>query len=49
MFTQENTFDLAFETDAGFNSSLPYSMAVDANGIYRFNHQYDEQCVQLCL
>ena len=36
MFTQENTFDLAFETDAGFNSSLPYSMAVDGKGAYRF-------------
>jgi hypothetical protein len=41
MFTQENTLDLMFETDAGFNSSLPYSMGVDANGIYRFDHRYD--------
>jgi hypothetical protein len=41
MYTQENTFDLMFETDAGFNSSLPYSMEVDDNGIYRFNHRYD--------
>lgn len=40
MFTRENTLDLMFETDAGFNSSLPYSMAVDRNGIYRFNHRY---------
>ena len=41
MFTRENTLDLAFETDAGFNSSLPYSMAVDNQGVYRFNHAYD--------
>ena len=41
MFTQENTFDLAFKTDAGFNSSLPYSMGVDGNGVYRFNKQYN--------
>ncbi len=42
MFTQENTLDLAFETDGGFNSSLPYSMAVDGNGTYRFNHRYGD-------
>jgi len=40
MYTQENTLDLAFETDAGFNSSLPYSMSVEGNGTYRFNHYY---------
>ncbi len=40
MFTQENTFDLAFNTDARFNSSLPYSMEVDGNGVYRFTKPY---------
>jgi hypothetical protein len=40
MYTQENTLDLAFETNAGFNSSLPYSMGVGGNGIYRFDHRY---------
>jgi hypothetical protein len=40
MFTQENTLDLMFETNTGFNSSLPYSMGIDANGIYRFDHRY---------
>lgn len=40
MFTQENTLDLAFETDAGFNSSLPTSLDVDANGNYRFYQKY---------
>ncbi len=41
MFTRENTFDLAFETDAGFNSSMPYSLAADRNGNYRFYNPYD--------
>jgi hypothetical protein len=41
MFTRENTFDLAFETNAGFNSSIPYSMAADGNGNYRFYRPYD--------
>jgi hypothetical protein len=41
MFTQENTLNLMFETDAGFNSSLPYSMGVDGRGIYRFDHRYN--------
>ncbi len=49
MFTQENTFDLAFETDAGFNSSLPYSMGVEDNGIYRFNHRYDNSLAAMPL
>ncbi len=40
MFTHENTLDLMFQTDAGFNSSLPYSMSVEGNGSYRFNHYY---------
>jgi len=40
MFTEENTLNLMFETDGGFNSSLPYSMAVGADGIYRFNSRY---------
>ena len=40
MFTQENTLDLMFQTDGGFNSSAPYSMEVDGNGIYRFDHRY---------
>jgi hypothetical protein len=41
MFTQQNTFDLMFQTDAGFNSSMPYSLAVTNTGVYRFNHAYD--------
>jgi hypothetical protein len=41
MYTQENTFDLLFDVNARFNSSLPYSMGVGGQNIYRFNHMYD--------
>jgi hypothetical protein len=40
MFTQENTFNLAFQTDAGFNSSIPYSLGVTGDGSYRFYRPY---------
>jgi hypothetical protein len=40
MFTQPNTFDLDFRTDAGFNSSLPWSLGEDGNGNLRFYHAY---------
>jgi hypothetical protein len=40
MYTQENTFDLAFETNAGFRSSMPYSMGVTNDGAYRFFRAY---------
>jgi hypothetical protein len=40
MFTQPNTLDLLFEVNGGFKSSLPYSMEIDNQGIYRFNHRY---------
>ncbi len=40
MFTHPNTFDLDFETDAGFNSSLPYSLDQDQNGNLRIFHVY---------
>ncbi len=41
IFTQENTFDLLFDGESGFNSSLPYSLGVDQQGIYNFDHRYD--------
>lgn len=40
LFTQENTLDLLFDVNAGFKSSLPYSLGVDFSGTYRFNHRY---------
>jgi hypothetical protein len=41
MYTQENSLDLLFDVNGGFNSSLPYSLGVNNQGVYRFDHRYD--------
>ena len=41
LYTRENTLDLLFDGKSGFNSSLPYSMDIDGQGNYNFNHQYE--------
>jgi hypothetical protein len=41
MYTHENTLDLSFDVNGKFNSSLPYSLGVNGQGIYRFDHRYD--------
>jgi hypothetical protein len=40
LYTQANTLDLLFNLDAGFKSSLPYSLGLDDQGNYRFYSRY---------
>jgi hypothetical protein len=41
LFTAENTFDLMFDMNAGFRSSMPYSLTPQAGSTYRVNNYYD--------
>jgi hypothetical protein len=40
MFTADNTFDLLFDVDAGFRSSMPYSLIQDSGTRYRIGNLY---------
>lgn len=40
LFTAENTFDLLFDMDAGFRSSMPYSLVPETGNAYRVDNVY---------
>lgn len=40
LFTANNTFDLLFDVDAGFNSSMPYSLIQESGTRYRVGNLY---------
>lgn len=40
LFTQEHTFNLVFVNDIVVNSSLPYSLEIDAQGNYNITDEY---------
>jgi hypothetical protein len=41
MYIEDNTHDIVFAIDGGFNSSLPYSLRTENPGSYRFYKRYD--------
>jgi|WetSurSiteA1Bulk_404760.scaffolds.fasta_scaffold06087_2 hypothetical protein len=41
IYVDENSDDLIFEIDGGYNSSLPYSLQEESPGTYRFYNRYD--------
>jgi len=49
LFTEENTFDLFFETDLRINTSLPYSMEIGDNGNYEIVERYDAPLTEYIL
>ena len=41
LFVEDNTGDIVFNIDGGFNSSMPYSLQPSNTGSYRFYRGYD--------